>query len=93
MSTYAWVITRDALEDREVSIIGPSTAPESLTISLRDGQGEQFRLRDDDGTTYFIGRILTRPGDEADFEPLDDFGAAYGCTEIQYRVRGVWKTI
>lgn len=93
MSTYAWVITRDALEDREVSIIGPSTAPDSLVISLRDGKGEPFRLRDDDGTVYFIGRILTRPGDEADFEPLDDFGAAYGCTEIQYRVRGVWKTI
>lgn len=90
---YAWIITEDLLDNKAVTIVGPSTAPESLTISLRDGKGEPFRLRDDDGTVYFIGRILTRPGDEADFEPLDDFGAAYGCTEIQYRVRGVWKTI
>lgn len=56
-----------------------------------------FRLLDDDGDVYFAGLLDGKafenaPGDAA-FEPLDSFGAAYGCTELQYKQTGVWKTL
>jgi hypothetical protein len=56
-----------------------------------------FRLLDDDGEVYFTG-ILERhafesASEDLAFEPLDAFGAAYGCTELQYKDNGHWKTL
>ena len=53
-----------------------------------------FRLLDDDGNVYFRGYMLDlfEDADKA-FAPLDDVGAAYGCTEMQYRENGQWKTL
>lgn len=39
-----------------------------------------FKLFDDDGVEYFNGLSSKK----WDFEPLDEFGLAYGCTEIKY---------
>lgn len=39
-----------------------------------------FRLFDDDRVMYFEGFSKKK----WDFQPLDDFGISYGCTEIQY---------
>lgn len=44
----------------------------------------KFRLLDDDGEIYFYGYSSSFDDEEA-FEPLDYYGAAYGCTEIQYK--------
>lgn len=44
----------------------------------------KFRLLDDDGEIYFYGYSSSCDDEEA-FEPLDCYGAAYGCTEIQYK--------
>ncbi len=44
----------------------------------------QFRLLDDDEEVYFYG-YCTSCDDEEAFAPLDEYGVAYGCTEIQYR--------
>lgn len=44
----------------------------------------KFRLLDDDGEIYFYG-YSTSCDDKNAFEPLDFYGAAYGCTEIQYK--------
>lgn len=41
----------------------------------------KFRVRDDDGVTYFWG-VSSDPNS---FAPLDYVGADYGCTEIQYK--------
>lgn len=53
-----------------------------------------FRLLDDDKYLYFEGIYngLKESGDKA-FEPLDDFGGSYGCTELQYFENGNWKTL
>jgi len=40
----------------------------------------KFRLYDGDGILYFEGISKVNQT----FEPLDDFGEAYGCTEIRY---------
>jgi hypothetical protein len=55
-----------------------------------------FRLLDDDKCTYFLGYSKNHPeGNHADvvFEPLDEYGINYGCTEIQYKINGKWTTI
>jgi len=39
-----------------------------------------FKLFDDDGIEYFKGLSSTK----WDFQPLDEFGIGYGCTEIKY---------
>ena len=43
-----------------------------------------FRLLDDDGEVYFYGNS----NDDSSFDPLDDYGSAFGCTEIQYKSNG-----
>ena len=48
----------------------------------------RFLLLDDDGKVYFSGRMAT-----ADFEPLDDFGRGFGCTELRYNEKGEWKVL
>lgn len=53
----------------------------------------KFRLLDDDGAIYFYG-YCSSCDDEAAFEPLDEYGACYGCTEIQYKQsNGKYETL
>lgn len=40
----------------------------------------RFKLFDGDGIEYFTGISSSK----WDFRPLDEFGLAYGCTEIKY---------
>ncbi|MDD4373355.1 MAG: hypothetical protein PHG67_05510 [Bacteroidales bacterium] len=40
----------------------------------------QFKLFDGDGIEYFTGISSSK----WDFRPLDEFGLAFGCTEIKY---------
>lgn len=42
---------------------------------------QKFRMLDDDGVVYCYGEA----SNDVDFEPLDDLGEAYGCTDIQYK--------
>jgi hypothetical protein len=87
--TYAWVITVDKLDS------GPYGATDDQVAQA--AKGRVFRLRDDDGIVYFHGRIwndpITGEGTEDDFGPLEDYGEAFGCTEIQYRVGKAWETL
>ena len=49
----------------------------------------EFRLVDDDGEVYCYGRT----NDNSSFAPLDDWGAHYGCTSIEYYVDGKWEVL
>ena len=49
--------------------------------ALKPLMTHKFRVRDDDGITYFWGVS----SDDSSFAPLDFVGAEYGCTEIQYK--------
>jgi hypothetical protein len=84
MAEYAWVITRDHLDDKAVYVAGPHDAtPEQLAVARKDGK--PFNIYDDDGYLYYSGRYVG-PDDEAMFGPLDDYGAPNaGATEIRYR--------
>ena len=51
----------------------------------------KFRLLDDDGIVYFYGRCTS----DSSFAPLDNYGSAYGCTDIQYKnlATGVYESL
>jgi len=56
----------------------------------------EFRMLDGDGNVMYEGRMLLGDESDAEFHPLDDFGAPNaGCTEIQTRRLGekVWEKV
>ena len=71
-----------------------------ITSNLIDDMGEidksdlpyRFRLLDDDGEVYFLGQSNDKSSQEA-FTPLDDYGSAWGCTDIQYLENGKWVSL
>jgi hypothetical protein len=83
-ATYARITGRDHLAEDDVAvdsrgegIHGPGTAPDELVARLKDGDGIEFRMGDDDGELYYSGRFV--PADLSDgeegFGPPGDFGA------------------
>lgn len=54
----------------------------------------KFRLLDDDGEIYFYGYSSDCDTEDA-FLPLEQYGIAYGCTEIQYKSprTGLYETL
>ena len=90
MSDYAWVITRDVLENRPVTILGPRISSywidgETKADTARRLRGEEgrqrFQLLDCDGEVYYEGYLVGGDG----MEPLDDYGTpAAGCTDIRF---------
>jgi hypothetical protein len=103
---YAWMIDTEYLHDdyddenkvtstEPQNIWGPSDAPGELMIRLSKGEGQPFKLYDDDGLKNLSGKILVQEdgqdinawdADEvAAFGPLNDYGMpGYGCTELRY---------
>lgn len=91
---YAWIITEDTMPDDEgrtdVGTTGPRTASAEDLARLEAGEGNTFKLYDDDGIHYYTGRLVvsgdrTYDDEEACFGPLDDFGTPNaGATEIRW---------
>ena len=73
--------------------IGPHRADPKLVEQLMTDKraGDTFRMLDDDGELYYVGRIIL-DDNTSGFEPLDDFGMPNaGCTSIEYREKnGAW---
>ena len=100
MSHYAWLITEDCLADAggegDAGVSGPSDAPDELLIRLGAGEGNAFRLYDDDQELYYTGRLLTddtmnSDDEEACYAPLGDFGEGWaGCTEVRWPGHSDW---
>lgn len=59
--------------------------------ALKPKMTHKFRVRDDDGVTYFWG-VCSDPNS---FAPLDTVGASLGATEIQYKnpTTGKYETL
>lgn len=102
-AAYGWVIDTDHYPDKDApegtnanatGVMGPGNISSSVKDRLRNGEGRQFRMFDDDGDLYYSGRIITpadEEGGEMDFAPLDDFGQPNaGATEIRYLEAGRW---
>ena len=87
MSEYTWWVTKDILEDKYVSVLGPHDAVEEDTARCTI----PFRMYDDDGELYYEGVM----SEECEgFEPLDDYGMPNaGCTEIRLLEDGKWVTL
>lgn len=94
--TYAWVITRDHLEDKAVTIIGPGESEYWRSVAsneegalkvLSDPSRKRFQMLDDDGNIYYEGYMVYGwSGQTTGFEPLDEYGAPNaGCTTIRYQ--------
>lgn len=100
LASYAWIIDTDLLEvpgQSNTNLTGPSRAPAAMLHQLETDPdaGDQFRLLDDDGQVYYLGRILgggLDADEDAAFGPLTDFGTPdSGCTSIQYQnIVGQW---
>lgn len=101
----AFLITRDLVtrkneEGYGVGVEGPRTARPEILTRLAAGEGEAFRLLDDDGYVYYHGRFIDDSDaedydGEAEFQPLDCYGTPNaGAVTIQYRdTTGAWETI
>jgi hypothetical protein len=95
---YYWQIKHDFVSDELGTAQGRSylntkdvTAADMMGEAIRQPTADEiknadrFQMLDDDGVLYFSGTIC---GDDYDgFEPLDDFGAAFGCTTIKINGR------
>ena len=88
----AFIITHDYIDTDAVGTIGPRSITETRVVRLRAGEGEEFRMLDDDNVLCYRGRILDA---RSDLQPLDCFGTPnVGCTQIQYRnSAGEFETI
>ena len=72
----SFIITKDKINDGEYN--GEMYGNEEY---LKAGKAKhKFRLLDDDGEIYFYGKS----GNSSCFNPLDRFGSAFGCTDLQY---------
>jgi len=58
-----------------------------LDVKVPEKQTQRFRLLDDDDEVYFEGYQIP---DRDEFAPLDEVGAGYGCTALQYWNKG-WQ--
>ncbi len=78
-----------------IGVAGPSSATaEGIVRALNTGAF--FRLLDDDGNPYYLGRCWSTEGPDSQgmFGPLDDYGLAdVGATTIQYRQHGRWRSL
>jgi hypothetical protein len=101
-ANYGWIITGDHIntspDDKDINRVGtmgPSDISESAVEALKAGQGDAFKMYDDDGNLYYSGRYVGPDGEER-FGPLDDFGGPdAGAVTIKYRnpVNGKWEVI
>ena len=93
MSDYAWIVTRDCLEEKDIKILGGSDITDEQEKRLVAGEGEKFIMRDCDNIDYYKGRII---GDYTGFEPLEDYGTPNaGATDILYKNKDtrVWEVL
>lgn len=87
---YAWIIDVDHLADEDigtsVGLTGPRNAAPELIARLSNGEGHRFEMRDDDGESYYLGRVIySDPKVTEGFEPLEDFGMPNaGATSILF---------
>jgi len=87
MAYNPWKITKDIIDDGEAN--GVKSADWEDNVECNDFTVIEFRLLDDDKNVYFEGLMRLH-----DFEPLDDFGRGWGCTELQYiNEHGSWDTL
>ena len=77
-----WIIEKDFIAEGKLIGIKSHRFNPSNNLSYK------FKLLDGDGEIYFEG-----VSDDLNFDPLDDFGVGYCCTEIQYKIGRRWEAL
>ncbi|WP_153307647.1 hypothetical protein [Desulfospira joergensenii] len=67
-----WMITVDYIENGQANGRKSTGFKSGIKMPVR------FKIYDDDMNLYFEGVMK-----EADFHPLDEFAAAYGCVHVK----------
>ena len=75
-----WHLSWNDLDERPMDVHGP------LGCNIYTPTPFGFHMYDDDGVLYFSGACS-----EISFDPLDDYGEAFGCTRIDYWQDGEWR--
>ncbi len=96
-SKYGWIVTRDHLADEDsndAGTVGPRNICPDIAARLKAGEGRAWKAKDDDGETYYDGRIICDDDDYL-FAPLEDFAMPNaGATEILYKNgNGPWSVL
>lgn len=85
-----FLITKDIIDD---GVMNDTFFYKGSQKSPTEGQKATltipFRLLDDDDEVYFEGLC----SNSSSFAPLDYFGSAYGCTDIQYFENEKWESL
>jgi hypothetical protein len=95
---YCWVITEDLIasyDGAEPSAVGKSGPGEAVADDVREAliTGRFFRLADDRGRAYAIGRLYD-PSGKNEQAPLNDFGRdTWDAERIEFRLEGKWQPI
>jgi hypothetical protein len=97
----AFMITIDLIDTGAANISGPSGITDKDKARLEAGEGIEFKLADDDGEVYYIGRRLEESSAdhwyqaETELAPLDCFGGpSAGCTmQLERNAEGKWEAI
>lgn len=96
----AYLITKDLVDNTAVGVEGPALADIRVLARLKNGEGEEFRMLDDDRNLYYEGRFIDDSENEewqreAEFQPLDCWGLPNaGAVIIQYRdENGNWEDL
>jgi hypothetical protein len=90
---YGWLITKDHVcNGEDDGVMGPRNISDELAALLRKGEGQEFRLYDDDDELYYAGKLI---GDYDGLEPLDDWGYPNaGATYIMMKdENNDWKQV
>lgn len=86
----SYVITRDCINDTPSNVPIEQVIPETELIIQK--YPKRFKLLDDDEIVYFYGRMKDT-NDMDEFEPLDEIGTSYGCTDIQVWENDEWVSV
>ena len=95
---YCWVITEDLIaryDGAEPTAVGRAGPDRAIAEDVREAltAGRFFRLADDRGRAFAIGRLYD-PSGENEQAPLNDFGrTTWAAERIEYRVEGQWQAI
>lgn len=92
-----WIITKDKIDCGEADgvrsrgkFIFDDKKRKFMTCDYKELPTHRFRMLDDDEEVYYEGYTSI----SSSFDPLDDFGMPNaGCTDIQYRENGEWKSL
>ena len=98
MIHYVWLITKNCLTEKPhpAYYLDDKMGPHGTDLTPEDvrkhPKAVEYRLKDGDDEVYFYGLFvdLSPEGTEdefrpSEFEPLDDYGRAFGCVSIEYK--------